>query len=209
MSKISDKYPNRHFSTLVGLEDKIKDLYLQGKSIRDVATITQRNKSAVGDFIRSLGISRSDFSGVNNFFYGKSHSKEWREEHSKRMTGKIPGNKGKSKYESSKYFNGLMIHIWICGAKERSIEWSIKNEDLDLLWEKQSGKCALTNQCMSTDYYANKFEGVSLDRIDSDIGYTKDNIQFVIGMVNICKNILNNRDFIEMCNKVVTNVKSR
>jgi hypothetical protein len=153
--------------------------------------------------IQSRKLSRNDFAGSNNPFYGKKHSDAFKQKISKQNSGKIAVNRGRSKYKSTKYIPGLTVNIWQRGAAIRNIEWTISDNDLDILWEEQKGLCALTQQPMSTDYSANKYIGISLDRIDSNKGYIKGNIQLVTGIVNICKNILNNNDFIELCKKVV------
>jgi hypothetical protein len=45
----------------------------------------------------------------------------------------------------------------------------------------------------------------SLDRINSDEGYIKGNVQWVHKDINIMKNIYSSKYFIEMCKKVANN----
>lgn len=69
------------------------------------------------------------------------------------------------------------------------------------LWElflKQERKCALTGLTIS---FADNT--ASLDRINSDIGYEKENVQWVHKDINIMKNKYPEEYFIEMCKKVV------
>jgi len=67
------------------------------------------------------------------------------------------------------------------GVRRRS---KLKNNytDIDLeflmyLWNKQNGKCALTGMDMTYKFYEGRVNtNVSVDRIDSSKGYTRDNV---------------------------------
>ena len=76
------------------------------------------------------------------------------------------------------------------------------NIDLDFilkLLEKQKYKCALSGIEI-------RFEigNLSLDRIDSSKGYSKDNVQFVYRQINFMKNKMKDSDFIEICKSVAS-----
>ena len=79
-------------------------------------------------------------------------------------------------------------------------EFAISHNDIEELWNKQEGRCALSNIPMTT--VSGSSEVVSVDRIDNEYGYTTDNIQLVCSMVNLGKNRLTNNRFIEMCRAV-------
>jgi hypothetical protein len=96
------------------------------------------------------------------------------------------------------------------GAKKRDIEFNITIEYVWELFLKQNRKCALTgldlimkpgdhNNVDSSQPYA------SLDRIDSNKGYVKDNIQWVHKKVNLMKNILEQKEFIQLCKLIGDN----
>jgi hypothetical protein len=100
-------------------------------------------------------------------------------------------------------------------ASQRDIEFSISIEDMHLLWEKQNKKCALTGidltfgleyETLGNGYQrltnSHRLTTASLDRIDSEKGYTIDNIQWVEKNINIFKNALSNDDFIGLCRMV-------
>lgn len=100
-------------------------------------------------------------------------------------------------------------------ATQRNIEFSITLEDLQHLWEKQEGRCALSGtkisfgmeiETLGSGYlrftHSHRLTTASLDRIDSEKGYTFDNIQWVEKNINIFKNALNNDDFIGLCRLV-------
>lgn len=193
----------RTFSIINIHKSNIVDLYKQGLSIRSIGDKLKISKSTVGDYIRALGISRTDFNGDKNPFYGKSHSLEVLAKISATNTGRIPVTKGISKYAHSRYVNGLLINKWKLEAKKREIEWNISNDEIDVMWEKQEGMCALTGRPMKGGFIGNKYHRCSLDRIDYKRDYTVDNCQLILGVVNLAKHVLNNIDFIQLCKDVV------
>jgi hypothetical protein len=88
------------------------------------------------------------------------------------------------------------------GRKECGIH-KITIEDIEELYEIQEGKCALSGQELSFTY--NDLNIISIDRIDSDKGYTKDNIQLTTSIVNQAKSNLSDEVFQEMCINVAEN----
>lgn len=94
------------------------------------------------------------------------------------------------------------------GTRRRSKEKNIYN-DLTLdylmyLWEKQDGKCALTGMQMTYKFYEGRVNtNLSVDRIDSAKGYSKDNVQLVCMAANQMKNDLSMEEFINMCASVL------
>lgn len=79
------------------------------------------------------------------------------------------------------------------------------------LWEKQKGKCAITGYDMTFDFYKGRVNSnVSLDRIDSSKGYTKDNVQLVCMAANQMKNDLAMDELINICQDIINyNNKSK
>lgn len=76
---------------------------------------------------------------------------------------------------------------------------------LRYLWEKQNGLCALTGIPMTYEFYNGRTNtNLSVDRIDSNKGYVKDNVQLVCMMVNQMKNDLSYEELIDLCSKVLT-----
>lgn len=82
--------------------------------------------------------------------------------------------------------------------------------DLKFLWElflSQDRKCRLTGDALtlarSREGYFHGEGNASIDRIDSTLGYTKDNVQWVTKDVNCMKWHLDEGRFIEVCKKVV------
>jgi len=97
------------------------------------------------------------------------------------------------------------------GAKLRNLTLDIDIIYINDLYHKQNKRCALTN----TDIYISKYhyknkkqQTASLDRIDSKLGYTKENVQWVHKDINKMKQDLPEQVFIELCQKVIDNVKT-
>lgn len=81
--------------------------------------------------------------------------------------------------------------------KKQGYEWEIESEDLIDLWQKQKGRCALTNVIMThhRDGSGNKAFNASIDRINPEVAYRKDNLQLVCYTVNIIKGSLSPDEF--------------
>lgn len=96
------------------------------------------------------------------------------------------------------------------GAESRNIEFNITIEDLWELFIKQQGKCALSGLEIKFSKVRKDSLGktISLDRVDSSKGYTKDNIQFVHKHINIMKNNFDQDYFISLCNNIVNHNKT-
>lgn len=91
--------------------------------------------------------------------------------------------------------------------KRLSKEFKITVEFLWDLFLKQDRKCAITNIPINFNTNFGKiFDGsASLDRIDSNKGYTKDNVQWVHKTINMMKNKLSMNEFTEWCKLVAKN----
>lgn len=93
-------------------------------------------------------------------------------------------------------------------AKRRGIEFCITIDDMQRKLEEQNFKCALTGITIkppksSQGNGSNKLpRTASLDRIDSQKGYSVDNIQWVHKNINKMKWELDQEYFIEMCRLV-------
>ena len=68
-------------------------------------------------------------------------------------------------------------------ALKRNLKFIISKEDMLNQFKKQKGKCALTGIRLKMGYKGK--QTASLDRIDSNKDYTKDNIQWVHKVVNV------------------------
>ena len=72
-------------------------------------------------------------------------------------------------------------------------------EGLDLVFLRQGERCALSGVTLVMG------DNASVDRIDSDHGYTPENIQWVDKTINQMKSDLDQEEFINWCRKVADN----
>jgi len=89
-----------------------------------------------------------------------------------------------------------------------------ENVTMEFLWElfiKQNKKCAISGieilmnpewSKQNKGYFTKIIQTASLDRIDNDLGYTINNVQWVHKDINMMRGGLSIHDFIYVCNKV-------
>lgn len=82
------------------------------------------------------------------------------------------------------------------GAIQRGLCFEITIEDISEQYQRHGKKCALSGLPLLWGVDA------SVDRIDSSIGYTKDNIQIVHKTINMMKRDIVQEDFIMFCKKI-------
>lgn len=130
------------------------------------------------------------------------------------------GNKGESnaKWKGYKEVPGSFINRITSRSKKSNREVEINAKDVYELWIKQNKKCALsglpidfTNVNKGTpDKPWSKYDLIctaSLDRIDSNKGYTKDNVQLVHKDVNMIKKEYDQNYFLKLCQLISENNK--
>ena len=109
---------------------------------------------------------------------------------------------------SKTYFNDLKN----C-AKRRGLEFNIIIEEIQELLEKQEYICDLSglfikgSACNKRKCSTYSEQTASLDRIDSNKGYTIDNVRWVHKDINRFKNNYTDEKFLEMCTQVVNHRK--
>lgn len=101
----------------------------------------------------------------------------------------------------------------IANANNRSIKFTIIPEDLESQINKQNFKCALSGLDISLpqsheDFLKKRNWTASVDRIDSNKAYSKNNIQFVHKDINRMKMNLDELQFIQYCDAVAKHQKS-
>jgi hypothetical protein len=85
-------------------------------------------------------------------------------------------------------------------ARKRPESVKLTKNDIEILAIRQNNKCDLTGEIFDVK---DKWWKPSLDRIDSSLGYTLDNIRLVAWIVNHCRGELSDEEFVDMCKKVV------
>lgn len=91
-----------------------------------------------------------------------------------------------------KWRHNNYIHYRVCGAKHRAkrnnLVFELTDEIIESKFQQQNGLCYISKQKLSL--IENDWHGLSLDRLDSDKGYTVDNTILVTKFVNTGKNNL-------------------
>lgn len=117
-----------------------------------------------------------------------------------------------NKHHGWKGFGEISGTFWnsiIKGAKKRNgreIDFRITIQYVWDLYLRQQGKCALTGVDIGFSYkntrYGTEDNTASLDRIDSSLGYTEDNVQWVHKTINLIKMDLKEDEFIQWCKTI-------
>ena len=68
------------------------------------------------------------------------------------------------------------------------------------LWEAQDGRCALSELPMMHEF--NNLCSISVDRVDSEVGYVRGNVQLVCKWVNLAKGSHGNEEFLGLIDNV-------
>lgn len=114
----------------------------------------------------------------------------------------------------TEHSNAGKVKAWfyqnaIKGAEARNIKFDLSQEELEDLWARSEGKCALTGlPLIMSRTYREAEHTASLDRIDSTDYYHKGNVQFVHSKINLFKFNWTQKEFIEMC-RLVTDYARR
>jgi hypothetical protein len=87
-------------------------------------------------------------------------------------------------------------------ANRWNVTWTVSLEYLRTLWTTQNQKCALTGLPLTPF-------NLSLDRIDSNRGYEPGNVQWVLDSINKMKLDHTVKQFIELCELVITHSKEK
>lgn len=91
-------------------------------------------------------------------------------------------------------------------GRRKPIELSISKEYAWDLFIKQNRKCALSGVELNfPKRNGDRGYNVSMDRIDSSLGYTQGNVQWVHKDINFIKRTYNQDHFIKMCKLVTEN----
>lgn len=98
-------------------------------------------------------------------------------------------------------------------SRKRGLPCEVTTEFLMELYTKQEGKCARTNQVLELSnpsaYKRVAPNTISIDRKDSRLGYTKDNVELVTHFFNSAKNDNTYEDLYELCKLYVRNYEER
>lgn len=106
-----------------------------------------------------------------------------------------------SKYIIRQFWTKLCLN-----GKQRDLTIDFPPEYLDILWDNQKEKCFWSNETITLPKTCYDFRDcnftASVDRIDSNLGYSEGNVCFVSKKINFMKGSLSKEDFIEWCNLI-------
>ena len=130
-------------------------------------------------------------------------STQWARENKERVS--------KQQKESKRTLNGKFANLittskYRCKISKR--DHTIDVEYIRNLYIQQNGKCAITGIDMiirGDICAANSPYSISLDRIDSNLGYIPGNVWLVCTGINLMKSRLSMNQFIDFCKKTVEN----
>ncbi len=110
-----------------------------------------------------------------------------------------------SKFKGYKEMNSYYLSNAKRRAKKSEMDFNLNSKFLWDLFLKQKRKCALSGEDIKfSPTNHRRSEGTaSLDRIDSNGGYTKNNVQWVHKHINNLKMEFTQKEFFEWCKKVV------
>lgn len=125
-----------------------------------------------------------------------------------KLSGRFSHKFGHTKYKTGDkihptHWNRIMIR-----AKKKGIHIDLTPDEAYSIFVEQNGKCKLSGVDISLgsrEKYNPKEITASLDRIDSDGYYTKDNVQWVYKEINFMKYTLSQEQFIYLCKMVAAN----
>jgi len=92
-------------------------------------------------------------------------------------------------------------------AKKKGRDFDLTFEEVWGLWKKQGARCAISGRLFDLEYADSgpNPDGPSLDRIDSEKGYTLDNIRFVTYQVNTALSCFGEQSLIQLCKDIMEN----
>lgn len=103
---------------------------------------------------------------------------------------------------------GYKANLWQnlkTNAKRRGISVNIEKSDIEDMYKAQGGLCAVTGlpmQFSALESGKNSY-AVSVDRIDSDLGYTRENVRLVCARVNLMKMELSDDQMMFWCGAIL------
>lgn len=117
--------------------------------------------------------------------------------------------KNSYKFKGHEEMGGVFLSNAKRRAKKKKLIFDL---DIKFLWDlyiNQNRKCALSGIDLVFPKSSNctKSGNISLDRISSSLGYTKDNVQWVCKDVNLMKMYLDQKVFLDLCEKISINCR--
>lgn len=99
----------------------------------------------------------------------------------------------------------MSLGTFITRARARGKLGDLSIQDLESVWENQKGLCPYSGVSLQMPSYRQKNNLIytaSLDRIESHLPYSRDNVQFVSAAINHMKGELSHEQTIELCRMI-------
>lgn len=118
---------------------------------------------------------------------------------------KYKGQGNISQFSRNKIDEFTGLREFIRRAKGRNKLGNLTLEMLKERWDNQKGICPYSGVKLQFPSYKQKNSSTtvaSLDRIDSNLPYTENNIQFISAAMNYMKNVLSHEETMELCRTI-------
>lgn len=196
----------------------IKSLYLEGNTIDEIEKITKIGHSSISIILRGFSIipKSTRIRSLNKDLLqeGKRYCSSCQKRKSIEL---FHGNicrecertveKIRYKINSQNPTIEEVAKYKIKSSKERAKkikkEFSLTEEDFLELYVKQNGRCYYTNE--SLGLLRGSEDALSIDRIDSSKGYSKENCVLCLYRINLMKNDMQMEHFVKLCKLVTDN----
>lgn len=205
-SSCEQEYPatKDYFYTKLERKDGLEGVCKECNKNRKTRKSIKEDKENIG--IRVCGVCKIEYPMTPEYFFRRKVNKNGFQTVCKTCKNNTPalirrrkiGNDTLLKVLQERY-RGLLHR-----SKLKKLKVDITVEDLINCWNIQNGICAISGIKMEHKIYSGKIDNnVSVDRIDSNLGYLKNNIQLVGSSINKMKSNLTMKDFVEICNNIV------
>lgn len=150
--------------------------------------------------VRSCSHCSGEFPATAEFFY--RHSKTSDGWHSWCKPCCKEGNKRSLAKRYSTFEGRIPTFLLSCkaSAKKRNQEFSLVRDDFLNMWDTQGGVCVYTG--MKMELQPNTLLSVSVERVDSSVGYTPENTVLCCNVINRMKSDLDAQTFFDLCRSV-------
>jgi len=139
-----------------------------------------------------------------------AQTRKWKQQNKERTTQINTASHYKRCSEDVTHYIKYLVKY---SRKRRPDTHSLTHEDVVALWSAQNGRCALTGIPMTHEVKSNGGKplhtNISIDRLDTDKGYSPDNVRLVCWIANVMRRDLTTEAFVGWCRLIVTHNDER
>ena len=191
---------NKHQNKVAIFDILLDDLIMSSKSQQRKYNLTKR--AFYYPETNSKSCARcGEIKDVSLFFKHNETSDGW---HSWCKDCCKEGNKRSIEKKYSSFDGRITTFLRSCkvSATKRKNEFSLTKSDLTEMWELQGGLCCYTGIEMTTQPALPN--SVSVERIDNNVGYARENTVLVCNRINSMKSAMTGEEFFNFCKSVVS-----